>query len=215
MRRIRKQERNRVSRRGAGQGGANKPPARDELDTVQHPNSKSRLTGFEVLRRRNSLQEFAALPSCDIHLRCDTVILVAELLFCSPQFLAESRSWFQESRSLWNRNRAFDVRYSVFCSARLHGGVQTSSGNAGSSTQIKTRMPTPISCRRLLPTAVGSARAVAFRRGGDISDCGRRTGTPRSALGHFCAFLAPWHTLPAPLQSRPKRKKASPRLSTP
>jgi hypothetical protein len=45
MRRLIRQESNRVSRQGAGQGGTNKPPAHDELDTAQHPNSKSRLGG--------------------------------------------------------------------------------------------------------------------------------------------------------------------------
>jgi hypothetical protein len=45
MRKIRKQDSNRVSRQGTGKGGTNKPPAHDDLGTAQHPNSKSRLGG--------------------------------------------------------------------------------------------------------------------------------------------------------------------------
>ena len=71
---------------GTGRGEVKWPPYHDELTTVQHPNSKSRPSGFEVLRRRNSFQGFAALQSYDIDVRCDKLDPVEKSLLSFTKF---------------------------------------------------------------------------------------------------------------------------------
>ena len=67
-RRIRRQGWNRVSRWRAEQGRTIQPPAHDELDTAQHPNSKSKLGGSsltpaELLSGIRSASELRYSPS--------------------------------------------------------------------------------------------------------------------------------------------------------
>jgi hypothetical protein len=116
-RRIRRQGWNRVSRRRAEQGGTNQPPAHDELDTAQHPNSKSKLGGSsltpaELLSGIRSASDLRYSPSMrQIKSGCSFFLL-------SPDFIKNPSLRFKREPNFlepleWDRLLIFGIWFFI------------------------------------------------------------------------------------------------------
>jgi hypothetical protein len=101
--------------RGKGQGEVKMPPYHDELTTVQHPNSNSRLGGSKSYAAETPFrfQGSTTLTICDIDLRCVKLSPVAKVSTISsknPSFVSRGAKVFTSGIG----PRLFDFHYFIF-----------------------------------------------------------------------------------------------------